>query len=146
MSTKTSMHKQEPFYDTKDGKLHLLRHLTYKEDWEDVEFDDYHLVGNLRYAEIDDITDPRYIHQTSTNNIYCYDAPSKCVGKWNPKGYIRWHLAYSKKLEKSIIERQNRLMVLLKEMEKEKWNPRSVGGKLDFDRRAEADGIVWKEE
>ena len=35
---------------------------------------------------------------------------------------------------------------VLAEMEIEKWNPRSVGGKLDFDRRAKEDGIVWDEE
>ena len=35
---------------------------------------------------------------------------------------------------------------VLKELEIDKWNPRSVGGKLDFNRRAEEDGIVWKEE
>ena len=35
---------------------------------------------------------------------------------------------------------------VLEEMDVEKWNPRSVGGKLDFDRRAKEDGIVWDEE
>ena len=34
---------------------------------------------------------------------------------------------------------------VLEEMEIDKYNPRSVGGKLDFDRRAEEDGIVWRE-
>tara|TARA_R110000803_G_C11822873_1_gene302196 strand:- start:42 stop:476 length:435 start_codon:yes stop_codon:yes gene_type:complete len=32
---------------------------------------------------------------------------------------------------------------VLKEMDIEKWNPRSVIGKLDFDRRAEEDGIIF---
>tara|TARA_R110002072_G_scaffold174581_1_gene330034 strand:+ start:701 stop:1243 length:543 start_codon:yes stop_codon:yes gene_type:complete len=35
---------------------------------------------------------------------------------------------------------------VLEELEIDKFNPRSVGGKLDFNRRAEEDGIVWKEE
>ena len=39
----------------------------------------------------------------------------------------------------------NQLKEVLEEMEIDKYNPRSVGGKLDFDRRAEEDGIVWEE-
>jgi hypothetical protein len=35
---------------------------------------------------------------------------------------------------------------VLEELEIDKYNPRSVGGKLDFNRRAEEDGIVWTEE
>ena len=35
---------------------------------------------------------------------------------------------------------------VLEELEIDKYNPRSVGGKLDFNRRAEEDGIVWTED
>ena len=43
-------------------------------------------------------------------------------------------------------EHEQKTKEVLEELEIDKYNPRSVGGKLDFNRRAEEDGIVWTEE
>ena len=52
----------------------------------------------------------------------------KYVDTWNKQGNKRWWNDFKEELEEA------------------KYNPRNVLGKLEFDRRAEADGIVWKDE
>ena len=50
------------------------------------------------------------------------------VDEWNSKGNKKWWNDFKEELEEA------------------KYNPRNVLGKLEFDRRAEADGIIWKDE
>ena len=50
------------------------------------------------------------------------------VDKWNKEGNKKWWSDFKNELEEA------------------KYNPRHPLGKLEFDRRAEADGIVWKDE
>jgi hypothetical protein len=55
-------------------------------------------------------------------------ANKKYVDKWNKEGNKKWWNDFKNELEEA------------------KYNPRHPLGKLEFDRRAEADGIVWKDE
>ena len=77
--------------------------------------------------------------QTEKFADYCvYEEAKKYmidyIGVGNYEEYI---IRESKYEEKKIRDK------VLKEMDIEKWNPRSVIGKLDFDRRAEEDGIIF---
>ena len=57
-----------------------------------------------------------------------------------------WKEWLEHKLEIDKYYEKQKAKKVLEELEIDKFNPRSVGGKLDFNRRAEEDGIVWKEE
>ena len=58
------------------------------------------------------------------------------------EGMVEW---FEHKEEIDKYYEKEKATKVLEEMEIDKYNPRSVGGKLDFDRRAEEDGIVWRE-
>ena len=80
--------------------------------------------------------------QTEKFADYCdYEEAKKYMIDYLGKGvYEEYMMREAKYHEKQIRDK------VLEEMDVEKWNPRSVGGKLDFDRRAKEDGIVWDEE
>ena len=62
---------------------------------------------------------------------------------WSILAEIAFELGYLKPW-KSSFGVPDRVQKLHRQLEVEKYNPRSVIGKLDFDRRAEADGIVFE--
>ena len=134
------------FLTTKqETTITLVRHLTSREDWEWESFgcwgDD-----NMAYETF-------YLHQTSTHNLYTFSNPFKCIGKMKKTKrngeYAVFHMKHNiemiEQYKKYKTTHNNQLKEVLEEMEIDKFNPRSVGGKLDFDRRAEEDGIVWRE-
>tara|TARA_R110000822_G_scaffold282609_1_gene404169 strand:+ start:85 stop:648 length:564 start_codon:yes stop_codon:yes gene_type:complete len=129
--------------------LSLLRQLTSPKDWEEVNFG-YYGEGLHEPCAFETF----YLHQTSTNNLYTFSNPFKCIGKMkNTKlcgEYADFHRKYAKEIQAEYTVRKIfndiQLKRVLEEMDISKWNPRSVMGKLDFDRRAEEDGITWNEE
>ena len=125
--------------------LDLVRQLTSFEDWKWESFgcwgDD-----NMDYETF-------YLHQTSTHNLYTFSNPFKCIGKFKKTKrsgecavfHTKYNMEMIEQYKKYKIIHNNQLKIVLEEMEVSKFNPRSVMGKLDFDRRAEEDGIVWEE-
>ena len=128
--------------------LSLLRQLTSLEDWtcESVDYTTGYFPNDIDFTQY-------YLHQTSTHNLYTFSNPFKCIGKFkNTKAigeYAEFHRKHNMEMREQYtkykIIHNNQLKIVLEEMEVSKFNPRSVMGKLDFDRRAEEDGIVWEE-
>ena len=129
--------------------LSLVRQLTSLEDWtcESVTYSAGYFPNDIDFTQY-------YLHQTSTHNLYTFSNPFKCIGKFkNTKAtgeYGDFHRKHTKEMdtlyENCKINHNRTLKIVLEEMDISKWNPRSVMGKLDFDRRAEEDGITWAEE
>ena len=63
---------------------------------------------------------------------------------WSILAEIAFELGYLKPMN-STIGGPARVREVHRELQVEKYNPRSVIGRLDFDRRAEADGIVFND-
>tara|TARA_R110000772_G_scaffold152434_1_gene263197 strand:+ start:376 stop:711 length:336 start_codon:yes stop_codon:yes gene_type:complete len=64
---------------------------------------------------------------------------------WSILAEIAFELGYLKPWESYINYQMEKVQKLHKQLEVEKYNPRSVIGKLDFDRRAIADGIIFND-
>ena len=79
------------------------------------------------------------IHLVYGDGCYRHNNPDGL----SPKELMEEWLEHKEETDK--YNEKEKATKVLEEMEIDKYNPRSVGGKLDFDRRAEEDGIVWRE-
>ena len=114
------------------------------------------LEGWMRHYNLDDsdeTCDISYYHIARNITPKQREKFVCCFSLEAGKDYIL-HLVYGEESGLWLKEKENtdkyyhkeKAKEVLEELEIEKWNPRSVGGKLDFNRRAVEDGIEWKEE
>ena len=103
---------------------------------DDENIDGFYVLENIEWFYVAYNITPKQTEKFA--DYYGYEEAKKYMIDYVGKDVYEEHIISVSKYEEKEIRTK-----VLEEMDVSKYNPRAVLGKLDFDRRAEADGIVW---